>query len=177
MQRNRQATLKAITMSIERCDFAMIFFRNFSKSVPWFCGLLQWFSCRPINQTASDNKFNAKSYQVRLEILGKLWYTHNAGLYKQKSIAQTVLILTSLCLATYVRWQWHCPHSPAARRCCSNQSISSARRPTAANLQIHGRTDKLLLLLLFFKFIIIIIIFNLNFKFIIIIFIYISQVV
>jgi len=23
---------------------------------------------------------------------------------------------------------WHCPHSPTARRCCSNQSISPARR-------------------------------------------------
>ena len=131
-------------MSIERCDFAMIFFRNFSKSVPWFCGLLQWFSCRPINQTASDNKFNAKSYQVRLEILGKLWYTHNAALYKQNSIAQTVLILTSLCLATYVRWQWHCPHSPAARRCCTNRLISPARRfcwrgPLLG--QTDGRTD------------------------------------
>ena len=44
---------------------------------------------------------------------------------------------------------WHCPHSPAARRCCSNRTISSAPGPTAANLHhrvcccglVLGRTD------------------------------------
>jgi len=46
---------------------------------------------------------------------------------------------------------WHCPHSPAARRCFSNRSISPARRahsskPAAAGLlllvQQHKQTDR-----------------------------------
>jgi len=28
---------------------------------------------------------------------------------------------------------WHCPHSPTARHCCNNRSISPASRPAAAN--------------------------------------------
>ena len=35
---------------------------------------------------------------------------------------------------------WHCPHSPTARRCCSNQSISPARR---AHREVsHTGTDR-----------------------------------
>ena len=44
---------------------------------------------------------------------------------------------------------WHCPHSPAARRCCSNRSVSPARRahsskPAEAGLLlwIHPVTDR-----------------------------------
>ena len=46
---------------------------------------------------------------------------------------------------------WHCPHSPAARRCFSNRSISPARwahssKPTAAGVlllaQQHKQTDR-----------------------------------
>jgi len=41
---------------------------------------------------------------------------------------------------------WHCPHSPAARRCCNNRSISPVSRahsskPSAAGWPVLGQTD------------------------------------